>query len=377
MIMAASGQGDGWIEDIPRPGTEPETNGAPNETETDAAPGGPETDAVPGDTETGAAETEETQTETAESETAVPASDGIPAWGWIAGGGLLLALAAVLALVFFRKKKRAKPVSLPEPERPAAPPAAAAVVQVGNLHHIGAREEQQDSFAISDCSNGAMVQRKGCFAVVADGMGGLTGGGQVSAIVTSSMLRAFESCPSVGEKQIPELLLVMVQGANRDVLRFLGKARGQSGSTVTAVWILGDRLHFLSVGDSRICLIRGGALTILNREHVYGTELDEKAARGEISLEEARSDPQRKSLTSYIGTDPLKKIDRSVHGMTLLPGDKVLLMSDGVFGTLTEQEILRAAQGDAQVMAEGLQGMILAKRRPGQDNFTAVILQCG
>ena len=146
---------------------------------------------------------------------------------------------------------------------------------------------------------------------------------------------------------------------------------------MTAVWILGDRLHFLSVGDSRICLIRGGALTILNREHVYGTELDEKAARGEISLEEARSDPQRKSLTSYIGTDPLKKIDRSVHGMTLLPGDKVLLMSDGVFGTLTEQEILRAAQGDAQVMAEGLQGMILAKRRPGQDNFTAVILQCG
>ena len=133
---------------------------------------------------------------------------------------------------------------------------------------------------------------------------------------------------------------------NENRTRHRSRITGMFLILAVAAAVLSGRLAYLMVFRSEYYSEKA--------EDLHQRERTIKAARGEISLEEARSDPQRKSLTSYIGTDPLKKIDRSVHGMTLLPGDKVLLMSDGVFGTLTEQEILRAAQGDAQVMAEYL-----------------------
>nr|WP_269141924.1 protein phosphatase 2C domain-containing protein [Lientehia hominis] len=262
---------------------------------------------------------------------------------------------------------------------PACPPVPVTVSHIGNLHHIGGREEQQDSFAISDVTNSTLCEKRGSFAVVADGMGGLSNGARISAIVTSSMMSRFEEGNREefrGEREIPMELLQMVQNAEREALRFLGTSHEQSGSTVVAAWIYAGRLYFISVGDSRICLLRNGTVTILNREHTYGSELDEMAARGEIPIKEARENVQRHALTSYIGIEPLEKIDRNIHGLPLLPGDKILLMSDGVFGTISEKEILKAAVQDAAVMAQDLQAMVLSHRRSGQDNFTAVILQC-
>ncbi len=324
--------------------------------------------------ETGIQETEAGSREETVSGAAPSSEGGTPAWPWLLGGGVLLALAILL---LWRLLRPGKPAEAGAQETPSIKRREAGIVQVGNLHHIGDREEQQDSFAISDISDQDCVSRKGSFAVMADGMGGLLGGGQISAIVTSAMLRAFESTRDLKDGEIPELLLRMVQQANREVLRFLDSGQGRGGSTVTAVWALRGRIYFISVGDSRICLIREGTLTVLNREHIYGTELDELAARGEISWEEAGKDPQRNALTSYIGMSPLKKIDRSIHGFLLLPGDKIVLMSDGVFGTLSDEEILEEARGSAGEMADMLQKRILEKKKQGQDNFTAVILQCG
>ena len=124
-------------------------------------------------------------------------------------------------------------------------------------------------------------------------------GAQISATVTSSMQSSFLT----GGPAEPSMkLLEMLHYANRQVNDYLRWNPGtQSGSTVVAVLIKGASMHFISVGDSRIYLCRGKTLTQLNREHTYASDLDEKAAKGEISLEEAMSDPQRKALTSYIG----------------------------------------------------------------------------
>lgn len=247
-------------------------------------------------------------------------------------------------------------------------------VRIGNAHHIGARENQQDSFSISDVTDRQLCRERGIFAVVADGMGGLSNGAQVSATVTSSMQSRFLS----GGVEEPSIkLLEMLHYANRKVNDYLKWNPGtQSGSTVVAVLISRTSMHFISVGDSRIYLCRGKTLTQLNREHTYASDLDEEAAKGEISLEEAASDPQRKALTSYIGMGELAKIDRSIHPFQLVPGDKILLMSDGVFGTLTAREIWEAVQTDAFHGAERIEQMVLAKHRASQDNFTTVVIEC-
>jgi serine/threonine protein phosphatase PrpC len=251
-------------------------------------------------------------------------------------------------------------------EKPAANPS----LLIGNTHHIGARESQQDSFGISDISNAALCADKGVFAVVADGMGGMADGVDISSIATRSMLQYFNEADSSGQ---PELdLLNMLYSANYNVNSFLA-GREQGGSTVAAVIIRDGNLYWASVGDSRIYLVRSQSLMQINHEHVYALELDERAAMGEISWEDAANDPQRTALTNYLGIGKLERVDRNIRPLRLLPGDRVLLMTDGVFGSLSDDEILGAMASDPLDNAAELQNRVLAKGKPDQDNLTAIV----
>jgi serine/threonine protein phosphatase PrpC len=198
-------------------------------------------------------------------------------------------------------------------------------------------------------------------------------GAEASAIVSRTMLQYFNEVAPSGH---PELdLLNMLNAANANVNRFMS-GREKGGSTVVAVIIHDRMLYWVAVGDSRIYLIRNGAIMQVNREHVYSVELDEKAATGEISWEVAAGDPKREALTSYIGMEAIEKVDRSLRPMQLLDGDRVLLMSDGVFGVLTDDEILSAMPLTPHESAMKLQEMVLAKQNPNQDNLTAIIFEC-
>lgn len=249
-------------------------------------------------------------------------------------------------------------------------------IQISNIHNIGKRESQQDSFGISDLSDTKLCKENGIFALVADGMGGLSNGAEVSAIVTTFMLKYFSK--SSGVKNIPDFMLEMLQSANKEVRKYLtNHGNHQSGSTLVAVIMKDNEMHFITVGDSRIYLLRNGALIQVNREHTYGSELDEKAARGEISVDEARSDSQRGALTSYIGMEEIKYIDRSLRPIPIVAGDRILLMSDGVFTTLSEEEITSAAALHAYEAARVLENAILKKEKLNQDNFTSIIIEMG
>jgi serine/threonine protein phosphatase PrpC len=274
----------------------------------------------------------------------------------------VLIIGSILLLLYLKKKKNNKRAD------------SIGRLQVSNVHNIGNRESQQDSFGVSDLSNKKRCAEKGVFAVVADGMGGLAGGAEISAIVTSYMLNYFSG--STLQSKIPGLLLDMLYGANKEVRNYLNNNdKQQSGSTLVAAIIKDNILHFLTVGDSRIYLCRGGSFILLNREHNYGSELDEKAARGEISLEEARCDSQRNALTSYIGQEEIVHVDRNIRPIMLLPGDRIYLMSDGIFGTLTEDEILATAAPDIFETAIRLERAVLNKGKKNQDNFTSVNIE--
>jgi len=245
-------------------------------------------------------------------------------------------------------------------------------MRIGNTHHIGSRESQQDSFAISDIMNADLCKRKGVFGVVADGMGGMENGGEISAIVTRTMLQYFNEVDFSERTELD--LLNMLFTANENV-NLLMEGYEQGGSTVVAAIIKDGKMYWISVGDSRIYLFRQGAIMQINREHTYAVELDERAAAGEISWEDAANDPQRNSLTSYLGTGKPEKIDRNFKPMQLILGDRVILMSDGIFGTLTDYEIRDAQAVEPYKSAEELQAMVLSKQKPNQDNFTAVIFE--
>lgn len=319
----------------------------------------------------------------------------------VSGGILCIVLAAVLLKLRankIRKKKRkrkeeredgdnlkqtAEPVEIPvsvmnepQPEMPESiapsPDVRPSGVYMSKVHQTGKRRNQQDSFGVSQNGEAFSTAGKGLLAIVADGMGGLSNGAEVSARVTMSMMESFEQLPETvsGEKR----LLQMLNTTNRDVNRML-RGKESSGSTLVSALIQGDELYWLTVGDSHLYLYRDGALMQMNRDHVYGTELDEKAARGEISMEAAAGDPQRKALTSYIGMGEIEKIDRNIRGLKLLNKDRVLLMTDGVFGTLSDEEIAAAMRLPVEESSVAIEQMIQGKNRPAQDNYTALILE--
>ena len=242
-----------------------------------------------------------------------------------------------------------------------------------NIQNIGMREEQQDSFAISNINDKKLFNEKGVFAIVADGMGGLDNGKESSSIVVESMMSYFNEKLFVSP--IPIELRNMIINSNNELLDYLSRGGNiKSGSTSIAVIIKGSQLFWISVGDSRIYLYRRGKVFTLNRDHVYGTELNEKAFRGQISFEEALNHPDRKALTSYMGIQKMTEIDQNIKPFKLNQGDKIILCSDGIYGSLDEKEIEEAMKLDTQNAAIELQNSILKKNIKYQDNLTAVVI---
>ena len=229
--------------------------------------------------------------------------------------------------------------------------------QVGKLHCVGDRESQQDCFSVSPED---LYQTHGILAAVADGMGGLEDGDQVSQTAVAAVMNAFYALPGEAPQQ---LLLKTLYAANGAVNHLLGVERiGQCGSTLVLGLLKDGSFHFLSVGDSRICLYRDGILM--------------RAVNGEGTLEEAKTHPRAAGLTSYLGMGQLKLLDQPSAPVEVRPGDRFLLMSDGVYNALTGQELCQALALEAQAAADAIGQAIAEKHWPGQDNYTAVILQC-
>jgi serine phosphatase RsbU (regulator of sigma subunit) len=77
-----------------------------------------------------------------------------------------------------------------------------------------------------------------------------------------------------------------------------------------------------------------------------------------------------------MGMGTLPAVDCPSDTMQLMPGDKVILMSDGVYNALNPRELCLALQHPAADAAEAIKSFIRSRDFPDQDNFTAVILEC-
>lgn len=237
--------------------------------------------------------------------------------------------------------------------------------QIVCIHEIGSREDQQDSYGFSE-------EVKGTLLVAADGMGGLNNGGQISSLAVTSALNLFRMFPEYMSS--PDMLLEMAGQVNNNVNQFLrGKQRG--GSTLIASIVRNGYLHFLTIGDSRIYLYRNGALIQLNREHIYKEELALEAVNRMIPVGRIHADAQAASLTSYLGEGNIAHLDRNLEGIRLVDKDRILIASDGVFGSLITEQIEAALSLPLEEAAEKMKDMVYGANKPHQDNFTALIYE--
>lgn len=242
----------------------------------------------------------------------------------------------------------------------------------GNAQHIGARHSQQDSFGFSDPGDEAFLKHGGFLAIVCDGMGGMEFGDEASRAAVRSFLDAYAR--KTAEETIPAALERSVREANAQVValaRRLGMKDGV-GTTLVAAALCDRFLYYISVGDSGLFLCAPGDFRMINRPHVFANLLDAAVARGAMSREDAQAHPERESLTSYIGTEELEEIDQNTEPYPLHDGDTVLLASDGMFKTLSPEEIRACLAGDPQRWPEILVSQTIAHKREYQDNVTVL-----
>lgn len=247
-------------------------------------------------------------------------------------------------------------------------------VNPSNYQHVGARENQEDAFAFSDLGDRKLVADKGILAILADGMGGLANGEQASQAAVNTLMREYNQKEENEAAQNFLLRATTVANAAVFDLAYNNGNEIELGTTLVAALINGNSMHTISVGDSRIYLYRDHKINQLTTDHIYANHLAGQVMKGTLSRKEAAEHPERNFLTSYLGLSRLAEVDCSEGPVCLESGDKVILCSDGLFDTMSKDEIAAVLSVRQPNYAEELVKSALEKNNPYQDNVTVIVL---
>lgn len=217
------------------------------------------------------------------------------------------------------------------------------------------RELNEDSFGYNDN-----------LYVVADGMGGHQAGEVASAIAVETVLKTTVT----GE--IKAALKKTLVEANETIFVQSKQNKEFNGmGTTVAVLFLEDRNAFVThIGDSRVYYLSNNNLKQLTSDHSLVNEL---VRTGEITIEEAKSHPQRNILTQALGSNEI--LDPEIIEIQVNKGDKFLLCSDGLTGSVPESLIkeLMSLEEEPEIIVNRL--IDSANESGGADNITAVLVE--
>jgi serine/threonine protein phosphatase PrpC len=238
---------------------------------------------------------------------------------------------------------------------------AAGATDVGRV-----RPANEDAFLI-DAPRGVFL--------VADGMGGHAAGEIASAIAAEVVAAALRQAADAGLKQedLATVMRACFHQAHSSILNY-SAAKPETtgmGTTMTALVVCDDGEFRLGhVGDSRCYVLRDGELAQVTRDHTWvQREVDE----GRLSEVGARRHHLSHILTRALGADSLDEPD--VYAGTLLPGDLVLLTTDGLTGMLTDRMLRRILRREAELHELVASLIVAANERGGRDNLTVVLLR--
>jgi PPM family protein phosphatase len=253
------------------------------------------------------------------------------------------------------------------------------------------REANQDQFVTATLARALWIHQssvqqsqvyyakdRGYVFIVADGMGGVHGGGEASAIAVGAvegvLLNALHWVISLSGSEDASVLRdfqatlqsadasVYAAGAGNPGLRGMG-------TTLTMAYSSGADLFVAHVGDSRCYLMRAGALQRLTRDDTLVQQLVET---GLIPPEEVATNPFRHVITNVVGGTE-RGVRTEVHRLSLEAGDALLLCSDGLTGMVPDPQIAAVLTSTLDPKAACEELVALANAAGGTDNITVVV----
>jgi PPM family protein phosphatase len=224
--------------------------------------------------------------------------------------------------------------------------------------------------------------RAGIF-VVCDGMGGAAAGEVASKMGVDTLLAYFrdglgsgvypQAGPSLqGVSERAQRLSSAIHLANASIHQAGSQKSSHRGmgSTIVAVAVGGESFSIGHVGDSRIYLIRAGAIRQLTNDHSL---VMEQVRRGLITKEEAEHSEMQNIIIRALGSEATVQPD--LEDLAALPGDVLLLASDGLTKHVKDDAMLAIVEQAASLDVACDQLIQTAKNHGGDDNITCVLVR--
>ena len=226
--------------------------------------------------------------------------------------------------------------------------------------HIGpVRNENQDAFAATPLRSG-----DGVGVVVADGMGGMPGGGEAAVAAVSAALKVL-----AGGQADRDTVAAAVDAANDAVAVVRTEINGQPGTTLTIAAVLGHDAVIGHAGDSRAYLVHAGVATVVTSDHSW---VGDQVRAGALAPGSERRHPRRNVITRAVLGDEL---EAELLSITLEGGDLLMLCSDGFWEPISDDDIAVLLETPGPLTAVVERAAQAALDAGGTDNVTLLALR--
>lgn len=229
--------------------------------------------------------------------------------------------------------------------------------QFAGYTNIGLRPKNEDAYAVKQTGTALL-------AMVADGLGGHANGEIASSVAVRTVFSLLEK-----EAVDEDLLLEALLRASSEICR----ANISGHTTAAAVWIDPENALAAHVGDSRIYHFRDGQILYQSEDHSY---VQVAVLVGELDPSALRHHPDRNRIFRVLG-DPREAPRIDSTELTLRPGDRLLLCTDGFWEPVTETDMLRTMSetASAEEWLASMKLLVEIHQDPKQDNYTAICIQ--
>jgi serine/threonine protein phosphatase PrpC len=233
---------------------------------------------------------------------------------------------------------------------------------VYQISRQGGRERNEDRMGY------AYTRESGMF-VLADGMGGHPEGAMAAQLALQTMSAYFQKAANPTVREVPEFLSSALMAAHHQIIRYAAEKGMLDTPRTTLVAAVMERgnMHWVHCGDSRLYIVRDGELLTRTRDHSY---MEQQAHLGR-----ATQNINRNILFTCLGS-PAKPVFDLSGPLQLKEGDRVLLCSDGLWGTVKDSEVAHElASNPLEQSVPELVEMALKRGGPRCDNVTVLAME--
>lgn len=222
------------------------------------------------------------------------------------------------------------------------------------------RKVNQDSLGITKLNWGSAF-------IISDGFGHKKGGQFASKLTVKTFLGSLSNKKPTSIKQY--IFNTFKKINDRIYFNKVSKYdKAMLGCTAVAIIAENDIAHVTHIGDSRAYLIRNNELIQLTKDHSYVQNLIDT---GKIEQDQAMLNTKKHVLTRALGGH--KNIEPSYRTHSIIQNDKFILCSDGVWGFISEESLLKIIDNNSA--DEAVSSVIdTVKRNKGSDNITIQVM---